>query len=89
MGADTGEIRGRITRGSGDALAGVPVMIGGNSPAHVDMAAVTGPKGEYQLSGLVPGDYEILANPGDRLLVERVHVAGGEVAELHFVAEDQ
>ena len=89
MGADTGEIRGRITGRSGDALVGVPVMIGGNSPPHDDLAAVTGPKGEYRLSGLVPGDYEILANAGDRLLVERVHVAGGEVAELHFVADDQ
>ena len=64
-------------------------MIGGNSPVHVDIAAVTGPTGEYELAGLVPGDYEILANAGDRLLNGHASVAAGEVAELSFVAESE
>ena len=87
--AGSGVIRGRVTTGSGDPVEGAAVMIGGNSPSHVDIAALTSPAGEYELVGLVPGEYEILANAGTEVLVRYVDVAAGEVAELHFVANDR
>ena len=87
--AGSGVIRGRVTSGSGDPVEGAAVMIGGNSPSHVDIAALTSPAGEYELVGLVPGEYEILANAGTEVLVRHVDVAAGEVAELHFVANDR
>jgi hypothetical protein len=80
-----GGIRGRVTTESGEPVVGTPVMIGGDSPSHPDIAAVTGPTGEYEFVGLVPGDYEVLANPESGLLVRRGRVAPGEVTELHFV----
>jgi hypothetical protein len=64
-------------------------MIGGASPAHVDIAAVTSPAGDYEFGGLVPGDYEIVANVGGRLHTGQVRVVGGQTAELHFVDRDR
>jgi Carboxypeptidase regulatory-like domain len=84
----SGGIAGRISTRSGATVAGAPVMIVGDSPAHLDIAAITNASGDYQFGGLTPGDYEIQANVGDRLRVQRVRVSAGEIARLDFVAED-
>jgi Carboxypeptidase regulatory-like domain len=83
----SGAIAGRISMPSGTAAVGARVMIGGDSPTHVDIAAVTGPSGEYRFDGLTPGNYEIQVNVRDRLQVQRVQVSAGDVARLDFVAE--
>lgn len=62
-------------------------MIVGDSPEHLDIAAVTNATGEYGFTDLTPGEYEIQANANDRLQVQRVGVRAGEVARLDFTVE--
>jgi hypothetical protein len=84
----SGAIAGSISTRAGAAVPGAAVMIVGDSPTHLDIAAVTGADGDYALGELVPGEYEIQVNVADRLQVQRVQVRPGEVARLDFQVED-
>jgi hypothetical protein len=84
----TGAIVGRISTRGGAPVSGARVMIAGDSPEHLDIAAVSSASGHYELGDLTPGDYEIQVNVRDRLQVQRVRVTAGQSARLDFVAED-
>jgi phage gp45-like len=73
---------------SGAPVAGAAVMIAGDSPSHLDIAAVTSASGEYRFAGLLPGDYAIEVNAGDRLHTRRVAVTDTGAARLDFVVDD-
>ena len=84
----SGAIVGRISTGAGAAVPGARVMVVGDSPEHLDIAAVSSASGHYELGDLPPGDYEIQVNVRDRLQVQGVRVIAGQAARLDFVAED-
>jgi hypothetical protein len=83
-----GGIAGQVTTRSGKPVVGATLMIVGESPDHLDIAAVTGASGRYSFGDLTPGEYDIQANAGSRLQTQHVRVRSGEVARLDFVTDD-
>jgi hypothetical protein len=77
----TGTILGRVTTVDGEPVVDAAVMIGGTSPSHFDIAALTNEQGEYRFADLVPGDYTLVVNvEGYPLQSVRVEVEAGRVA---------
>jgi hypothetical protein len=81
----TGAIEGRVLDSHGQPLAWATVMIGGDSPPHVDIAILTEDDGRYAFRGLAPGVYTLLVNAeGYPLESGQTTVAAGAVARLDF-----
>lgn len=57
-----GEIAGRITTPDGRPVADAAVMIGGGSPPHPDIAALSDADGRFRFAGLPPGAYTLIVN---------------------------
>ncbi len=80
-GADTATIRGKVTlQANGDALAGVTVLV---SP--LGRTAKSGPDGAYEIQGVPPGKYELLAHMHPLADARRsVEVPAGGEARVDF-----
>jgi len=81
---NNGSIAGRVVDNAGAPVAGVSVAIGGSSPMHSDIAALTNGEGRFRLSGLAPGSYTVAANQGTAQGVAQVTVAPGQQAEVEI-----
>ncbi len=85
MSVQTGEIAGRVTRAGGIALVDTAVMITGNSPGHLDIAARTNGRGEFAFRGLRAGVYTVLVNaPGFAGIAQSAQVRPGQRTSLDF-----
>jgi hypothetical protein len=81
--ADEGAIAGVVTDDAGRPLPWVIVSLGGASPEHHDIGAVTDGGGRYRFDRLVPGVYDVLVNAEDYPLHEKtVEAAAGRLARL-------
>jgi hypothetical protein len=84
--ADRGIIDGAVRSAAGDPVSEAVVAIGGDSPRHPDIAALTDAGGRYRLSGLTPGRYTVIARAeAFGVAVAAVAVVAGEVARLDLV----
>jgi hypothetical protein len=84
--AASAAIVGRVLR-HGSPEAGARVAITGASPAHRDIALVTGADGAYGFGSLVPGRYTIAAYADDGRGEASVTVVAGEEATLDIRLE--
>jgi hypothetical protein len=81
-------IVGTVTNRHRDPVAGAAVLITGDSPGHLDIAAVSNRQGQYRFDGLVPGAYSLMANAaGYPMQTRNVDVAAAQVARLDFVLD--
>ncbi|MGW8318973.1 MAG: carboxypeptidase-like regulatory domain-containing protein [Candidatus Promineifilaceae bacterium] len=81
----TGAIAGTVNGPSQEPLAGAVVMISGDSPAHLDIAALTDAAGRYRFDNLQPGLYNLLVNAADyRSQSGQVMVEANQIARLDF-----
>jgi protocatechuate 3,4-dioxygenase beta subunit len=86
---NTGEISGKVTDAEGRPVSGAVVLITGDSPSHLDIAALSDSAGRYRFDGLTPGRYTLLVNAqGSRSLTRQVSVSTNQVAELNFSFEE-
>jgi iron complex outermembrane receptor protein len=82
-GEEPGAIAGRVTTATGEPMSGVAVMIGGSSPPHPDIAALTGDDGRFRFDDLVPGPYQLVINTGGAdPRTESVEVSAGGVSRI-------
>lgn len=80
-----GSIAGTVTCETGAPLAGAVVAIGGESPTHRDIGALTDDGGRYRFERLVPGRYTLMVNAeGYAMATRQVSVEAGEEARLDF-----
>lgn len=81
-----GTIRGRVIDGQGRPVVEAVVMIVGDSPSHLDIAALTGEAGEYSYTGLWPGRYTLLVNaPAFSPQQDSVEVTAGQESRLDLM----
>lgn len=81
-------ITGVVRDSSGTPISGAVVMLGGASPPHPDIAAVTDATGLYRFGGLAPGVYTVIVNAEGRSPERRdVAAVSGEDAHLDFTLE--
>ncbi len=85
MSVQTGAISGRVLRAGGMALPDTAVMLTGNSPGHLDIAARTNQRGEFAFRGLRAGLYTVLVNAaGFGTTAQPAHVQAGQQTTLVF-----
>jgi hypothetical protein len=81
----TGAIAGTVNDPSQEPLAGAVVMIAGDSPAHLDIAALTDASGRYRFDNLQPGLYTLLVNAAEYPPQSgRIMVKANQIARLDF-----
>jgi hypothetical protein len=75
------DLVGRVTTRQGYPVPDAAVMLGGGSPAHPDIAALTAESGEFSFLDLEPGEYTVIVTvDGHPQQQHSVHVARGEQA---------
>jgi hypothetical protein len=85
-GINRGSIIGRVSTIDGKPVIGANVLIIGNSPPHNDIAVLTDSNGEYRLSNLIPGEYEILFGlPDHTMKTLRGYVSQGRSTTINLV----
>nr|WP_315588816.1 carboxypeptidase regulatory-like domain-containing protein [Sphingomonas psychrotolerans] len=77
----TGSIRGQVTAADGSAAAGAQVTAR-STGTNQTWRATSGPDGQYTLTGLRPGTYEVIATAGDQSATETVVIGVGQAASL-------
>lgn len=81
----TGAIAGTVNGPSQEPLAGAVVMISGDSPTHLDIAALTDATGRYRFDNLQPGLYTLLVNAADcQSQSGQIRVEANKIARLDF-----
>jgi hypothetical protein len=80
-----GTILGRVVLPSGTPVGEAAVMLGGNSPAHADIALLSAADGAFELRDLGPGSYTVLASCEWGAGEGRVLVEAGRVTRLEIV----
>lgn len=84
MGA--GSIAGQVSTAAGDPVPDAAIVIESSSAGHIDIAALSGPDGNYRFDDLAPGRYELLVNAGGHPPVRgAAEVQAGAQARLDFV----
>lgn len=79
-------IAGVVTNSAGKPLGWAAVLITGDSPKHMDIAATTNAEGQYRFDGLQPGAYTVMVNAsGYKKQEGRVIAQRGSLAFLDFV----
>lgn len=82
---DLGDIRGRVRDPDGRPVADCALLLGGDSPEHRDLAALTDDAGEFSFLDLTPGSYTVLARCGDAEPVElEAQVRPGESVRVEI-----
>jgi hypothetical protein len=79
------QIAGVVRGAGGEPVPGAVVALGGASPEHRDIAALTDAAGRYRYGSLTPGTYTVIVNaPGRAAASADVAVGEGETASLDF-----
>lgn len=82
---DEAAIAGLVVDDDGAPLPWATVSLGGASPEHRDIGAVTDGEGRYRFGRLEPGVYTVLVNAeGHPMREERVEAEAGQLARLDF-----
>ncbi len=85
---DEAAIAGVVVDDHGAPLPWVTVSLGGASPEHRDIGAVTDGEGRYRFGRLEPGVYTVLVNAeGHPLREKQVKAGAGQLARLDFQLE--
>lgn len=88
MPANEAAIAGVVTDESGKPLPWAIVSLGGASPQHRDIGAVTDDEGRYRFDRLTPGVYTVLVNAADYPLQHKqVKAEADRLARLDFELE--
>jgi iron complex outermembrane receptor protein len=83
--SDTAAIAGVVTDDVGEPLPWAIVSLGGASPQHRDIGAVTDDEGRYRFDRLEPGVYTVLVNAeGYPLQQKEVQAEADLLARLDF-----
>ncbi|MET0922927.1 MAG: carboxypeptidase-like regulatory domain-containing protein, partial [Xanthobacteraceae bacterium] len=77
----TGQIRGQVTGADGAPAAGAAVSAR-NTANNQTLTATTGAGGDYALSGVRPGTYEVTATVGGETASEIVQIGVGQSGRL-------
>jgi iron complex outermembrane receptor protein len=81
--ADEAAIAGVVSDEAGEPLAWAVVSLGGASPQHRDIGAVTDDEGRYRFDRLAPGVYTVLVNAeGYPLQHREVRTEADQLARL-------
>lgn len=82
-------ISGTVTDAQGQPVVAGVVLITGNSPTHLDIAALTNAQGYYRFGGLIPGSYTLLVNIKDHAQqAQHVHTFADLETRLDFWLRD-
>ncbi|HEX3743836.1 MAG TPA: carboxypeptidase regulatory-like domain-containing protein [Bryobacteraceae bacterium] len=82
---NTAEVNGRITDPAGDAMPGATV-VATNAATALSVTGISAPNGQFRLSNLPPGTYDVTVSaPAFRLAMQRdVLLHAGQKVELTF-----